>query len=85
MSEFPTMTYLSCEFQNTGSKGQCRFSSGLLLSEVRMGFKQTQTRESLELVVLMSMVDIISIRPLSQWRESCLCKNITSRTVLANP
>lgn len=66
------MTYLFCEFQNTGSKGQLRFASGLLLSEVRMGFKQSEAEESLELGVLMSMVDIVSIRPLSQRRERCL-------------
>lgn len=37
-----------------------------------MGFKQTEAEESLELGVPMSMMDVIPIRPLSQWRESCL-------------
>lgn len=65
------MTHLSCELQNIASKGQQHFASRLLLSEVRMGFKQTEAEESLELGVLMSMVDVIFIRLLSQWRESC--------------
>lgn len=41
-----------------------------------MGFKQIEAEESLDLGVPMSMMDVISIKPLSQWRESCLTYSI---------
>lgn len=65
-------------------KGQHRFASGLLLLEIRTEFKQTEVEESLGLGVPMSMMDVTSIRPLSQWRESCLTYSLEWSALLVD-